>query len=97
MKAQDWIFTVRYAPEGVQDFWRSAVVGPARESTVEAALHLAEVPEAIRAEICAEQTVRDFIEGRLDPESTGYYVTHPMRASSSAWLVCLGSVHEVLR
>ena len=96
MKVQDWIFSVRYAPDGVRDFCRRAVVGPARASTVEAALHLAEVPEAIRAEIRSDQIVRDFVEGRLDPERTGYYVPHPMLASSS-WLVCIGPVHEVLR
>ena len=96
MKVQDWVFSIRYAPEGVHDFRRCAVVGPARASTVEAALHLAEVPETVRIEIRDERTVRDFIDGRLDPERTGYYVPHPMPTSSS-WLICIGSVHEVIR
>ena len=96
MKVQDWIFTVRYAPDGERDFRRRAVVGPACASTVEAALHLAEVPEAVRAEIRAEQTVRDFVEGKLDYEHYGYYMPNPM-PSSSSWLVYIGPVHEVLR
>ena len=96
MKVQDWIFSVRYAPEGERDFCRRAVVGPARASTVEAALHLAGVPEAVRVEIRAEQAVRDFIDGRLDPDRTGYYVPSPMPASSS-WLICIGAIHEVIR
>lgn len=92
MRVQDWIVSVRYsdkeAPFGLRD--RAAVVGPARTSTVEAALHLASVPEAIRAEICACEIVRDFIEGRLDPERSGYYTSGP------SWAVCIGSVHDVL-
>lgn len=96
MRPQFWIFSVRYWSEDVRDFCRRAVVGCARASTVEAALHLAEVPESIRAEIRAEQTVRDFVDGKLDPERTGYYVPEPMSASSR-WLVCIGPVHEVLR
>ena len=96
MKAQDWIFSVRYVPEGARDFRRAAVVGPARASTVEAALHLAEVPEAVRSVIRGDQTVRDFVDGRLDPERAGYYVPNPM-LTSSQWLVCIGSIHEVLR
>ncbi len=93
---QDWVVSVRYAPEGVRDFVRRAVVGPARASTVEAALHLAGVPESVRAEIRANPTVRDFIDNRLDHEQYGYYVPNPMPTSSS-WLICLGPVHEVLR
>lgn len=95
MKVQDWIFSVRYAPEGVREFCRRAVVGPARASTVEAALHLAGVPEDVRAEIRAAETVRQFVEGGLDPELTGYYVPCPVPASSS-WLVCIGPVHGVI-
>jgi hypothetical protein len=87
----NWIFSIRYAPEGVRDFRRRAVVGPARPSTVEAALHLAGVPEAVRAEIRADATVRIFIEGALASEE-GYYVC-PM---SGSWHVCIGPVHEVL-
>ena len=90
-----WIFSVRYAPEGVRDFVRRAVVGPARASTVEAALHLACVPESVRAEIQSHSTVRSFVEGQLDAEGHGSYVPHPMPASSS-WLVCIGPVHEVI-
>ena len=93
---QNWIISVRYAAEGVRDFRRRAVVGPACASTVEAALHLAEVPEAVRADIRAQQTVRDFVDGRLDPDGTGYYVPKPMPAASE-WLVCIGPVHAVIR
>jgi hypothetical protein len=102
VKAQDWIFSVRYweprpgkAPAAV-DRW--AVVGPARALTAETALHLAGVPEAVRAEIRAHQTVRDFIDGRLDPNLTGYYVQPPASPTKeSEWLVCIGPVHEVIR
>lgn len=90
-----WMFSVRYAPEGVRDFKRRAVVGPACASTVEAALHLAKVPEEVRAQIRAEQTVRDFIDGRLDADGHGYYVPKPLHTASE-WLVCIGPVHEVL-
>ena len=96
MKPQFWIFSVRYAPEGERDFRRHAVVGPPRDSTVEAALSLAGIPEAVRAEIRADETVRRFVDGLLDPELTGYYVPHPFPTASS-WLVCIGPVHEVLR
>ena len=96
MKAQDWLVSVRYAPEGVRDFVRRAVVGAARSSTVEAALHLAAVPESVRAEIRAHQVVRDFVDGKLDHDSYGYYVPNPLPAASS-WLVCIGPVHEVIR
>ncbi len=96
MTQQNWIFSVRYAPDGVRDFCRRAIVGPGRASTVEAALHLAGVPEGVRAEIRTHQTVRDFVEGRLDHDSTGYYVPCPMPTSSS-WLICIGPVHEVMR
>jgi len=96
VKVQDWIFTVRYAPDGERDFRRRAVVGPARASTVEAALHLAGVPEAVRAEVRADETVCKFIDGLLDPDRTGYYVPNPL-PSSSSWFVCIGAIHEVLR
>ena len=95
IKEPVWIFTVRYAAEGERDLLRYAVVGPARASTVEAALHLAQAPEEVRAEIRSAKTVRDFVHGLLDPASPGYYVPNPMPASSR-WLVCLGPVHEVL-
>jgi len=95
VKVQDWIFSVRYAPEGVRDFRRSAVVGPARVSTVEAALHLANMPESVRAEIRADETVRKFVDGMLDPDMSGYYASCPV-ATASSWFICIGSVHEVL-
>jgi hypothetical protein len=95
MKEHVWIFSVRYAPEGVRDFTRRAVVGPARASTVEAALHLAGVPENVRTEIRSDPTVRNFVEGHLDADGYGYYVPDPMPTSSS-WLVCIGPVHEVI-
>jgi hypothetical protein len=95
MKAPIWLFSIRYAAEGVRDFHRRAVVGPASASTVEAALHLAGVPEDVRAEIRSDPTVRRFVEGGLDAEGHGYYVPDPM-PSSSSWLVCIGPVHEVM-
>jgi hypothetical protein len=96
VKVQDWIFSVRYAPAGVRDLCRCAVVGPARTSTVEAALHLANVPESVRVEIRADETIRKFVDGLLDPEQSGYYAPCPL-ASSSFWVVCIGSVQEVIR
>ena len=95
MKIPQWLVSVRYAPEGVRDFQRRAVVGPARQSTIEAALALAGVPEAVCAEIRADTVVQKFVEGQLDFEGYGYYVPCPMPTSSS-WLVCIGPVHEVL-
>lgn len=101
MKEQHWIFSIRYwdpsrrgqAPK--VDRW--AVVGPGRSSTVEAALHLAQVPEELRAEVRSHETVRNFVEGKLDPARTGYYVEAPAREDkSSPWLVCIGPVDEVL-
>lgn len=94
MKVQDWIFSVRY-PTGHDTVGRWAVVGPARASTVETALHLAELPEDIRAEIRACTVVRDFVNGQLDPDKSGYY-TNNTPSSASAWCVCIGSVLEVL-
>jgi hypothetical protein len=90
-----WIFSIRYAPEGVRDFCRRAVVGPAHFLTVEAALHLTGVPEAVCAEIRADATVRLFVEGALDPTESGYYAPRPFPTSRS-WIVCIGPVHEVL-
>jgi hypothetical protein len=94
VKVQDWIFSVRYGTS-IRDSCRRAVVGPARASTVEAALHLAGVPEAMRAEIRAHQVVRDFVDAKLDPEHTGYYVSS--LPGWSSWVVCIGPVHEVMR
>lgn len=91
----NWIFSIRYAPGGLRNFSRRAVVGPARASTVEAALHLAGVPEDVRAEIRSDATVRCFVDGTLDPEATGYYTPQPF-PTSRPWLVCIGPVHEVL-
>ena len=92
MRVQDWVFSVRYTSEdgqlGLRD--RAAVVGPARASTVEAAIRQANVPEAIGAGIRTCEIVRDFVEGRLDPERSGYYTSGP------SWAVCIGSVHDVL-
>lgn len=95
MKVQDWIFSVRYRPEGERDFRRHAVVGPARASTVEAALHLAGVPEAVRVEIRANRTVREFVDGRLDADRSGYHAPCPLSAAAF-WIVCIGSIQEVL-
>lgn len=99
MKVQNWIFTVRYwqqqGPLPSIDRW--AVVGPARASTVEAALHLANVPEEARVEIRGHAVVRDFVDDRLDPDKNGYYVdgASTILQGPSAWVVCIGSVHEV--
>lgn len=101
MKAENWIFSVRYWDAGRGwdtgriEMDRFAVVGPARSSTVEAALHLAKVPEAERAKIRAHAAVRDFVEGRLDPSKSGYYVESRFEEKSS-WCICIGSVQEVL-
>jgi len=96
VKVQDWIFSIRYRGEDERVMNRRAVVGPARASTVETVLHLAGVPEETRAEIRADETVRKFVEGLLSPEESGYYAPSPF-AASSPWLVCIGSVQEVLR
>jgi hypothetical protein len=93
---QDWIFSVRFWPDAESSIpRRAAVVGPGRSSTVEAALHLAGVPESLRAEIRANETVCKFVESALDPAASGYYAPNPV-SSSHSWLVCIGSVHEVL-
>jgi hypothetical protein len=101
MNAQSWIFSVRYwSPRQGKspDVDRWAVVGPARASTVDAALQLADVPEYGRAEIRAHAVVRDFVENKLDADKTGYYVQSEASRdpSTPSWLVCIGSVHEVL-
>jgi hypothetical protein len=103
MKVQDWIFSIRYWTHTAGSaLRRHAVVGPARSSTVEAALHLAGVPEAVRAQIRANDVVCDFVEGRLDPDATGYHVTSfpiaPCCADDEtvAWMICIGSVQEIL-
>lgn len=95
MKVEDWVVSVRYCTE--DGLWpRRAVVGPARASTVEAMLHLASVPEVTRVEIRSDETLRKFVDGLLDPERIGYYVSSPV-GSSSPWCVCIGSIHEVIR
>lgn len=94
---QCWIFSVRFWPDAdARVPRRAAIVGPARSSTVEAALHAAVMPEEIRTEVRSEETVRQFVEGKLDPESNGYYAPCPFPASRS-WVVCIASIHEVLR
>ena len=106
MNTQSWIFSVRYwtpRPERAPVVDRWAVVGPPRSSTVEAVLHLAKVPEEIRAEIRSHAVVRDFVEDKLDRDRTGYYVQNdadhrdPRFGGRSSWLVCIGPVHEVLQ
>jgi hypothetical protein len=105
VKVQDWIFSVRYwHPQQDGDLppiERLAVVGPARASTVETALHLARVPEERRAEIRSNALVCDFVDGKLDPTKSGYYIDSPPRSEHSwrsqpSWAICIGSVHEVL-
>lgn len=97
MRKHDWIFSVRlWLDPEKRNMKRVAVVGPARPSTVETALHLAGVPEDLRAEIRTIEKVRKFIEGTLDPESNGYYVLSPTN-STSEWVICIASIHEVIR
>ena len=97
MKAQSWIFTVRYWEEGRSlDIDRWAVVGPGRASTVEAALHLASLPEEVRAQIRANSTVREFVDGLLDSDKTGYYVHEVAHKPHRSWVVCIGPIHAVL-
>ena len=95
MRVQDWIFTVCYCPEEGDNLRRHPVVGPARSSTVEAALHLAGASEPVRAQIRADETVRKFVEGRLDPQKHGYY-TQSLIGASPSWVVCIGSIQVVL-
>ena len=96
---QNWIFSVRYwqpQPEGpLPPIDRWAVVGLARASTVETALHLAKVPEELCVDIRTNEVVRDFVDGKLNPAVSGYYV-HSEPRSERSWVVCIGSVHEVL-
>ena len=92
----NWIFSIRLWTDNETCYMRRvAIVGPARASTVEAALRLADAPEELRTEIRAAETVRKFIEDKLDPESNGY-ITEPPPAST-LWLVCIASIHEVIR
>jgi hypothetical protein len=93
----NWIFSVRFWPDPeTRAMRRVAIVGPARASTVETALHLVGAPEELRIEIRAAETVRKFIEGKLDPASNGYYTPNPFPTSTS-WLICIASIHEVIR
>ena len=87
MKMQKWIFSVRHSG-------RHAVVGPAGPSTVEAALHLAKLPEDVRSEIRACPIVQEFIDAKLDPAQNYYYQAPD--ETILPWAVCIGSVHEVL-
>ena len=96
MIEKSWIFSVRVWIEGTHGMKRVAVVGPASAATVEAALRLAGLPEDLRNEIRADETVRKFVEGKLDSEVSGYHTPSPYPVSKS-WVVCIGSVHEVLR
>lgn len=96
MKEERWIFTVHYWPDAAFGQRRGTVVGPARVVTVDTALQLAGVPEDVRVEICAEEKVRAFAEGRLDVETDGFYIHPQHRDRSSPWAVCIGSVHEVI-
>lgn len=97
MKVQDWIVSVSCGGLAGSDGWcRRAVVGPACASTVEAALHLAKVPQEMRAEIRSAAQVRAFVEGALDPDARGYIASSPVESPWS-WCVGIGPVHEVLR
>ncbi len=96
MKAQDWIVTIRHYSDSAET--RRTVVGPARASTVEAALHLADLAEDLRHEIRTDETVRRFIDGQLDHDANGYYVQPRCSPhASTLWVVCIGPVHAVVR
>ena len=90
MTRQDWVVSVRYSHGDDRGVLRYAVVGPARASTVEAALHLTRMPEATRAEIRSNAIVRKFVNGQLDHEAAGYYAPAPN------WAVCIGPIQAVL-
>jgi hypothetical protein len=97
VKEQNWIFSVHcWSNPETYDVQRVAIVGPARQSTVEAALRLVGAPEDLRVEIRANATIRKFVEGALDPSSNGYYVEEPP-LSRQPWAVCIASIHEVIR
>lgn len=92
-----WFFSLRLWPEPEQpNMTRVAIVGPARASTVEAALHIAGAPEDLRTKIRADTTVRKFIEDTLDPAANGYYM-HSSTGATPEWVICIASVHEVIR
>lgn len=84
-----WIFSVRVGGPSS----RHAVVGPASLETVEVALK--PFNTGVSDEIRADEIVRLFVEGRLDPARPGYYIQN-RTLSSFVWLVCIGPVHEVL-
>lgn len=97
MSERPWFFSLRFWPSPDKpDMTRVAVVGPARSSTVEAALHLARAPEDLRAKIRSDATVRKFVEGALDPTSNGYYM-HSSMETTPEWIICIASVHEVIQ
>ena len=97
MKEHNWIFSLRLWPDPEKrDMTRVAVVGPARPSTVETALHLAGAPEDLRTKIRSDTTVRKFVESTLDPTSNGYYM-HSSMGATPEWVICIASVHEVIR
>jgi hypothetical protein len=95
VKDQVWIFSIRLWADDPRAQRRWAIVGPARASTVESALRLADLPEAVRAEIRADQTVRKFVNGMLDPETSGYHI-QPAFPPALSWVVCIGSIQEVI-
>jgi hypothetical protein len=96
VKVQNWIFSVSYEHlDGKRDIRRLAVVGAGHAATVERALRLAGVSDKVRAEIYADAVVRKFVEGLLDPETRGYYTRCPI-GEEPGWVICIGSVHEVL-
>lgn len=96
MKTQNWIFSVSYEHlDGKRDIRRLAVVGAGHAATVERALCLAGVSDKARAEIRADEIIRKFVEGLLDPETHGYYTRCPIGAEPS-WAIMIGSVQEVL-
>ncbi len=95
--AQLWIFSVRFIAglQGRKLDTRFAAVGPANIRTVEAAIRQcpADIADAVRV----NATVREFIEGKLDPRRSGYYehVWDPSGERPS-YVVCIGPVDEVV-
>ena len=99
MKVQDWIFSIRYWTHTVgSTIQRYAVVGPGRASTVAASP--TGVPEDVRKQIRANDVVHDFVEGRLDPDKTGYYATSFPYAvdahATTSSAMFIGWVQEIL-
>lgn len=113
MKVQHWAVSFRYAASGgrpgnrrhpaPEDFHRRTVVGPAAASTVEAVFNALGAPEEVRAKVRASGVMRNFVEGRLDPDPayphhTGgrHYVSDAPDAQLVEWSVDFAFVTRVI-